>query len=243
MYERLTLPTKRGRPFFYTNFVQTVDGKVQVTTDPRAYWPIGSRTDYAALWRLRAQADVLIHGKRTATWLRHVDKLGAQAFQRQRRRLGKRRPLLYIMVSGRPSARDVAYLARPPAGVETLLVTTATASLPARLPTLAVRLGRQSLDVSAVSRYLSARGHRRVLVEGGPTLLSAFLAADLLDEVFVTIAPKIFGNARNSTLTMVEGRLFSPNAIPALALISAKTIANEVYLRYRVRVRAASRGG
>ena len=241
MYERLALPTKSRRPFFYANFVQTVDGKVQVVTAPRAYWPIGSKTDHATLWRLRAHADVLVHGKRTATWTRHVDKLGAEAFQRQRRRLGKRRPLLYIMVSGRPTARDIAYLATPPAGVETLLATTDAAALPASLSVRTVRLGRHTLDVPALSRHLRDRGHRRVLVEGGPTLLSAFLAADLVDEIFLTIAPKIFGNVRSSTLTMVEGHLFPPNAVRSLALISARTSADEVYLRYRLKVRGGRR--
>ena len=66
IYRDLTFPTIKGRPFFYTNFVQTIDGKVQVTGDPKAYWPLGSEVDYQTLVTLRAQADALVHGKNTA---------------------------------------------------------------------------------------------------------------------------------------------------------------------------------
>jgi 5-amino-6-(5-phosphoribosylamino)uracil reductase len=237
MYERLALPTRKQRPFFYTNFVQTVDGKVYVTVAPRGYWPIGSRTDHETLWRLRAHADVIIHGKRTAAWIRHVDKLGARAFQQRRRRLAKRRPLLYVMVSGHPRARDLALLEHPPAGIETLLLTTTTATVPKTPAVRTIRRGRTSVDVRALSRYLGAQGHRRVLVEGGPTLVADFLAAGLIDEIFVTIAPKIFGNARNAARTMVEGYLFPPEAVPALRLTSARKAGDEVYLRYRASAR------
>src|SRR5699024_833553 len=40
---------------------------------------------------------------------------------------------------------------------------------------------------------LFARGRRHVLLEGGPTLLSAFLAAGLVDELIVHLAPTLLG--------------------------------------------------
>jgi diaminohydroxyphosphoribosylaminopyrimidine deaminase/5-amino-6-(5-phosphoribosylamino)uracil reductase len=42
--------------------------------------------------------------------------------------------------------------------------------------------GGGQLDLLAVLRLLAARGVTRVMVEGGPTLASALLAADLVDE-------------------------------------------------------------
>ncbi|MGZ4529792.1 MAG: dihydrofolate reductase family protein, partial [Mycobacterium sp.] len=40
---------------------------------------------------------------------------------------------------------------------------------------------------------LGARGMRRVLTEGGPTLLDSLIRRDMLDELCLTIAPYIVG--------------------------------------------------
>ena len=63
LYPNLKFPKVLKRPFFYTNFVQTVDGKVGVgKSELQGYWPIGSKKDYEVLTELRAYADCLIHG-------------------------------------------------------------------------------------------------------------------------------------------------------------------------------------
>ncbi|MGX5680843.1 bifunctional diaminohydroxyphosphoribosylaminopyrimidine deaminase/5-amino-6-(5-phosphoribosylamino)uracil reductase RibD [Schumannella luteola] len=51
-------------------------------------------------------------------------------------------------------------------------------------------------DLDAVLRDLYARDVRRVYVEGGPTLASAFIAAGLVDEYAVYLAPKLLGGPR-----------------------------------------------
>lgn len=51
-------------------------------------------------------------------------------------------------------------------------------------------------DLSAVLGDLRAQGVQRVFVEGGPTLASAFLAAGLVDELLVYVAPVLLGGAR-----------------------------------------------
>lgn len=67
-----------------------------------------------------------------------------------------------------------------------------------------------------------------------PSVQTGFLAADLLDEIFVTIAPKIVGNRAGATLTMVEGHLFPAEEVKNLRLLSVGEVEDEVYLRYRV---------
>jgi diaminohydroxyphosphoribosylaminopyrimidine deaminase / 5-amino-6-(5-phosphoribosylamino)uracil reductase len=49
------------------------------------------------------------------------------------------------------------------------------------------------LDLSAVLRLLAERGMTRLMVEGGPTLAAAFLAADLVDEAVLFQSPKVVG--------------------------------------------------
>ena len=51
-------------------------------------------------------------------------------------------------------------------------------------------------DLRAVLSDLHERGVQRVFIEGGPTLASAFIAADLADEVLAYIAPVLLGGGR-----------------------------------------------
>lgn len=189
IYSNLKFPEVSGRPFFYTNFVSTLDGKVAVRK--KGYWPIGSRIDHQVLMELRAYADCLIHGKNLASQFGEVtlESLKKDGFKRLRKRLGKESQLPYC-VAERPLKQMV--------------------------------------------KRLYQKGYQHILVEGGPTLLGAFLRENLLDEIFLTIAPKIFGSEKDKTLTLVEEVLFPPDQIKKLKLLSVKQIAGEVFLRYRL---------
>jgi riboflavin biosynthesis pyrimidine reductase len=54
------------------------------------------------------------------------------------------------------------------------------------------------LDVAAVLDALEARGLRRIVCEGGPTLLAAIAEGDLLDEADITISPMLAGGESTS---------------------------------------------
>lgn len=211
MYPNLKFPSVSGRPFFYTNFVSTIDGKIQVTTNPTAYWPIGSPTDYKTLIELRAYADVLIHGKNTALSHRTVDSIGKKEFKELRKKIGKENDLLYVVLSNHPEEKLRHQLEHPE--ISKILIT--------------------DLSVSNLSGKLYNEGYKTILVEGGPHVLGSFLKHDLMDEVFLTIAPKIFGNDKNATLTMSEGYLFPPKEVKKFNLLSVKQVENELFIRYR----------
>lgn len=53
-----------------------------------------------------------------------------------------------------------------------------------------------SFEPSAVLDAMAQRGFRRILVEGGPTTLSAFLEAGLVDQLHVFVSPVILGAGR-----------------------------------------------
>lgn len=55
-------------------------------------------------------------------------------------------------------------------------------------------------DLPGLLRELQGRGFRRVFVEGGPTLASAFVAAGLVDEYLIYLAPTLLGGARTALL-------------------------------------------
>lgn len=186
-YPKLIFPIKKDRPLFYTNFVQTIDGKVAVKRE--GYWPIGSKIDHQVLVELRASADCLIHGRNLYNEFGHITRQSLQEdkFKALRKKLGKNPDLPYIVGSH--------------------------------------NLKKLTLD-------LYNRGYKDVLVEGGPTLLGSFLKENLIDEIFLTIAPKIYGTQNLTTLNLVEGILFPPHDIKKLKLLSVKKIKDELFLRY-----------
>jgi diaminohydroxyphosphoribosylaminopyrimidine deaminase/5-amino-6-(5-phosphoribosylamino)uracil reductase len=53
-----------------------------------------------------------------------------------------------------------------------------------------------SRDLPDVLHWLFEQGIRRAFVEGGPTLASAFIAAELADEYLIYLAPKLLGGSR-----------------------------------------------
>lgn len=239
MYSGIDFPRmqagRSARPFFYTNFVSTIDGKVAVRK--AGYWPIGSYRDYQVLTELRAEADALVHGKHTATLFPTLTSLANPEFLALRKRFGKAAPLLYIVISGHPNAELIGNL-RNPAGIRPLLVTREEAVLPEGAGEVCdvVRLGERLVDLDLLAEYLEGRGIRNVLVEGGPSLLGSFLAHDFIDEVFLTVAPKVVGSGKqDETLTMVEGQLLPPEQSARFELLSAKKEGDELFLRYRVR--------
>jgi len=95
-----------------------------------------------------------------------------------------------------------------------------------------VSLIRQSgpLDlVAAMASLRSDRGIRGIVCEGGPVLHANLIAAGLVDELFVTIAPKLAGPGAPA---LVEGSL---GGIPELDLLSLHEAGGELFARYRVR--------
>ena len=81
-----------------------------------------------------------------------------------------------------------------------------------------------------MARLRSEYGIRSVLCEGGPTLNSFLLAADLVDELFLTLHPKLLGGA--AALTIVAGRELVEPA--ELELVSLAEGGGELYSRWRI---------
>lgn len=169
------------------------------------YWPIGSKKDYKVLIELRAYADCLIHG----------GNLGREFGDITRRSLAN------------PEFKNL----RRKLGKEAVL------------PYYIISKKRTGANVfhlegglgSHLLPFLIKKGYKNVLVEGGPTLLGSFLKENLIDEIFLTIAPKIYGSKPGKTLTLVEGYLFPKNSTKKLELLSIKPVGDELFLHYEVR--------
>jgi riboflavin-specific deaminase-like protein len=97
-----------------------------------------------------------------------------------------------------------------------------------------VELGTSRVDVLRLLEWLAAeRGCTTVVCEGGGGIVAELFAASAVDELYVTIVPRVLGGA--SAPTMVEGDGFEPDAIPDAKLASVETIGDELFLRYEFR--------
>ena len=75
---------------------------------------------------------------------------------------------------------------------------------------------------------LRARGYRRILSEGGPTLFGSLLAGGLLDELFITLSPVFAG----AGLSLVEGVELLPERRVAGSLVGVRRDDSHLFLRY-----------
>jgi riboflavin biosynthesis pyrimidine reductase len=73
---------------------------------------------------------------------------------------------------------------------------------------------------------------KRLLFEGGGELNDALFRAGLVDELHLTVCPKIFGGRDAPTIADGAGRAFLSNST-GFALKSCRRIGNELFLVYR----------
>lgn len=78
-----------------------------------------------------------------------------------------------------------------------------------------------------IVKYLKDKGYKSAILGGGARTNSFFLKAGLVDEVYITVEPKIFGVGMNFT----EGEDFDLN----LELISSQEIGDDaIQIKYKI---------
>ena len=91
--------------------------------------------------------------------------------------------------------------------------------------------------VSGAMAVVRGDGHRVVLTEGGPTIIGEFLRGEMLDELFLTVSPRVAGrDAGVARLGFVEGFALDPDRLVAAELLSARRSRSHLFLRYSFRV-------
>ena len=90
-----------------------------------------------------------------------------------------------------------------------------------------------SRDLGEVLTWLFEQGIRRAFVEGGPTLASAFIAAGLVDEYLVYLAPKLLGGDR---LAVGDIGVASIADARQLRIISVESLGDDILITARPRL-------
>jgi riboflavin-specific deaminase-like protein len=215
------------RPFVYTNFVLTLDGRATLMGRSG---PIGSEADTAMLVALRTRADAVMIGAGTMRVERYGRLVPDPAKRERREREGLPHDPLCVIVSGRLDLPWDAELFTCGHG-RVLICTRSDAEPPETATTVRLLRHEHGVDLPALLRHLrSERGVRALLCEGGPRLHAQLIGAGLVDELFVTHAPKLAGG-EGPTLAMGLSEAERPLE---LSWLLHEEGTGELFARYRV---------
>jgi len=214
----------------------TADGKI--ATANRKVSSFGSKRDHDHLLELRATADAVMCGARTAD-LNDINMgPGPLKYRKLRQRRGLSEYNLRIIVtrSGtlNPNAEVFKHRFSP------IIILTTESAGKRKLEELRnvadeVRIcGKQEIDFASAFKWLAAtRKVKRLLCEGGGELNDALFRARLVHELHLTICPKILGGRTAPTIADGLGVLRLAEATQ-LKLQSMKQIGSELFLSYKV---------
>ena len=209
-------PGHPGRePWLRANMVMTADGAARSPDGLSA--SISSDADRRVFGRLRGLADVVLAGAGTARAEGYRPaKVRAELLERRRSSGQTDVPAIALVSRSLNLDLDSDLLARP--AVRSLVITCA-ASDPGRRTRVAevadvVVAGDSTVDLVAAVTQLRERGLARVHAEGGPHLLADLAAADLLDELLLTVSPLLAGGSYDAGSPI-------PRILDGVALTSA----------------------
>ena len=200
LLDELRLGQRAGpdRPYVIANFVAAADGRA--TVGGRS-GPLGDDGDHEVFHGLREQVDAVLAGTGTlrAEHYGRVVRTPERIERRLARGLAATPPLCVITRSGE-LPDDIPLLNDPESPV--LVFTGAPITLRAKADVEVVNVDPAELTPITVLRLLrSDWGIRSVLCEGGPTLFGAMVHAGVVDELFLTVAPKLTGGGVGPTIT------------------------------------------
>jgi 2,5-diamino-6-(ribosylamino)-4(3H)-pyrimidinone 5'-phosphate reductase len=223
-------------PFVYINSATTADGKLAPAN--RKFVPFGSKRDQDLLLELRTHADAVMSGARTVDLMAVKLGPGGAKYRKMRLKRGLAEYNLRIVVSGSGTLSPRAEIFRH--RFSPIIVLTSGRARERNLGELRrvadeVRVfGEQELDFQAALKWLRKEWKvKRLLCEGGGEVNAGLFCQGLVDEVYQTICPLIFGG--RSAPTMADGVGVSSVAhATKLRLKYFKRVGNELFLVYRV---------
>lgn len=233
IYDDIDMPAGRdGRPYTILNMVSTIDGKTTLAENVIKE-PSGSNLDRQLMARLRVGVDAVMRGAGTVRASPYYPGVPEELEHQRIHRGLPRQPLAVVVTGSGELPLDAPFFRAAPRRPVVLLTKRTPPGRLARLYDVAEVefVGDETVDFRAALRRLYEKYNiKRLLSEGGPRLNHDCLAADVLDEVFWTVAPRIAGGSMD--LTMVEGDgVLEP--MPRMKLVHAYAHNSELFLRYR----------
>jgi 5-amino-6-(5-phosphoribosylamino)uracil reductase len=216
------------RPYTIANFVSSADGRAAFRGRSR---DLSDPADRQMFHGLREHVDAILVGTGTLRTERY-GRLVRDPERRHRRAAFALRPEPLAVVITRSGAvpTDIPLFAEPAARIVVFTPKPLdTSNLAAEVEVVLLDPGELT-PTTMMRRLRSAYDVRSVLCEGGPTIFRALLEEGLVDELFLSLAPKLTGGGMAPAITMGP-------ALPELRQLTLIWVAeshSSLYLRYAI---------
>lgn len=217
VYNALEFPcAPKNRPYVFINMVSTIDGKIVSGTRDEPVTDLGSDTDHLLMGRIERAADGIMTGART---LRATSP-----------KWHPRAPNRFVVSKSGNLPPNHGFFEQGHAYV----VTNGSAMFSTPAGVKVLRAGNQEIDFPLLLERMLSMGVKRLLVTGGSDLNAQLFAAGFVDEIFLTIAPKIKLGA--DVPTIADGEALPRHALQDYELVEHHAVESELFLRYRRKV-------
>jgi riboflavin biosynthesis pyrimidine reductase/predicted DsbA family dithiol-disulfide isomerase len=201
------------RPFTFMNMVSTIDGKIITGERDESVSDLGSDVDHLLMRRLEQKADAVLVG---------ANSLRASG--------SKWNPETHVRVVVTRSG-DVPWDSQFLNNGNPIILTTKDAKFETPSAVTVIRAGEFELDWQNAFQQLLDRGIQVMNILGGSEINAQLLERNLIDEIFMTLAPKI--KLGSETPTIAGGKPLSRQDVQKFNLIGNEAIGDEIFLRYK----------
>ena len=184
-----------GHPWVLLNMITSIDGAIAVDGLSGG---LGNNADFAVFSTLRSMADAILVGSGTAAAENYKAPKPTPDVVARREAAGQAaRPTIALVSRSLRIDLDTPLFADP--DYRPMVVTMASSPADRRDAIEAVAdiviAGETEVDLAAAVAELGARVGPVILAEGGPTLNGQLVAADVLDELCITVSPLVVGGS------------------------------------------------
>ncbi|MCK9297970.1 MAG: 2,5-diamino-6-(ribosylamino)-4(3H)-pyrimidinone 5'-phosphate reductase [Methanoculleus sp.] len=222
------------RPFVFVNVAMSADGKI--STRERRQVRISGSEDYSRVDRIKAESDAIMVGIGTVLADNPSLTVKSPELQAKRRAVGKdENPIRVVVDSAGKTPLDADILHK---GTGKRIVAVSQRASPEAVERLrehaaVIAAGDETVDLSLLLEELHQQGIRRLMVEGGGTLIWALFERGLVDELQTFVGSMVIGGKDAPTPADGAGFLKEEH-FTRLTLIDAIRLDDGLLIRWEV---------
>ena len=214
------------RPHVIINCAMSADGKIALPS--RKQVRISCNEDIKRMYNLRNEVDAVLVG--IGTILSDDPKLTIK----EKYVKNPKQPLRVILDSSCRTPKDALVLND---SAETLIITKKGNEKQfdcKHIGVVGCKIDNEGyLDLNCVLDLLSQKGVKKLLVEGGSTVIWSFLKKKLVDDLFIYIGPYVIGGKDTPTVADGSG-IKNENELLSLRIVNVKRLDEGALIQYKV---------